>query len=120
MQPSISTLTFVFRDTIVILDKDSRVICVLVGRPQGLTPAEREEWDAGMADLARAFEEERTRHQRDFSNHGRGSFAAFATGFTMGPGCSVRMPAAYVAHVLTVLVEAHQRGLRTGEPPRHR
>ncbi|KZV59065.1 hypothetical protein PENSPDRAFT_695474 [Peniophora sp. CONT] len=74
-------------DTIVIFDKDSRVICVLVGRPQGLTLAERNKWDARMADLVRAFEEERTRHQTDFKNHGCGAFAAFATGFTMGPGC---------------------------------
>ncbi|VDC00368.1 unnamed protein product [Peniophora sp. CBMAI 1063] len=73
-------------DTILLLDKDNRVVCVLVGRPQGMTPEERAEWDSGMADLARAFEEERLAHQDELKKNLRGPFDAFATGFTMGPG----------------------------------
>lgn len=78
------------RDTILILDRENRIVCVLVGRPHGLSAAERVEWDSGVADLARAFEEERVRHQDEFERNLRGDFAAFATGFTMGPGSKVR------------------------------
>lgn len=82
---------------------------MLVGRPQGLSEAQRKVWDVGMVDLACAFEEERAHHQRDFQGHGRGDFGAFAMGFTMGPSCSIRRadqcaPCAS----LTASAEAHQ------------
>ena len=84
-------LTPCLRDTILILDKDNRIVCALVGRPKHLTEKERAEWDAGMASLAEAFEEERKRHEDKLGKNLRGDFPAFAAGFTMGPGASVRL-----------------------------
>ena len=62
-----------------------------MGPPQGMSEEERAEWDAGMASLAEAFEEERKAHEGKFGKNLRGEFPAFAAGFTMGPGASVRL-----------------------------
>ncbi|KZV59529.1 hypothetical protein PENSPDRAFT_695064 [Peniophora sp. CONT] len=79
-------------DTIVILDRENRIVCVLIGPPQGMTPEQRAEWDAGMRSLAEAYEEERKLHEGGFGKNLRGGFDAFATGFTMGPGAKVFLP----------------------------
>lgn len=60
-----------------------------MGPPQGMTPEQRAEWDAGMVELARAFEEERALHGDECERNLRGHFDAFAAGFTMGPGSKV-------------------------------
>lgn len=76
----------------MILDSGNRIVCVLMGPPQGMTAAERAEWDTGLADLARAFEDERSLHEHEFAKNLRGNFDAFAAGFTMGPGSKARPP----------------------------
>lgn len=65
-----------------------------------MTPEQRAEWDAGMLELAQAFEEERRLHDHEFAKNLRGNFDAFATGFTMGPGAK-EGPVADAAHPAT-------------------
>lgn len=52
-----------------------------------------------MADLARAFEEERKLHEHEFGKNLRGNFDAFAAGFTMGPGSKVRCSVLHLDHL---------------------
>ena len=86
-------LTETYRDTVVLLDEKDRIFAVLLGAPKDLSGDERKTWEKAMGELAQTLEALRDTHKEYFDlSHSRGSFAAFATGFTGSNGKAVRRP----------------------------